>query len=124
MAEGSADRVLEVRTYRIAAGKRDEFHRIFRDGVVPMLGRHGITVVGFGPSVQDEDHYFLMRAYPSVEHRQQVLDGFYGSEEWLENYEETVMPLIESYHTVVVPAAPAAIEALSGELGSGAHRPS
>jgi hypothetical protein len=62
--------------------------------------------------------------YPSVERRQQVLDAFYGSEEWMENYEETVMPLIESYHTVVVPAAPSAIEALSAGLGSGAHRPS
>jgi NIPSNAP len=110
------NRVLEVRTYRIAMGKREEFHAIFRDGAVPMLRRHGITVVGYGPAVQDDDHYYLMRAYPSLERRQEMLDGFYASNEWLQNYEDTVMPMIESYHTVVVPASEEAITPLMRSL--------
>jgi hypothetical protein len=36
--------------------------------------------------------------------------GANGSDEWLENYDEPVMELIEAYHTVVLPA--------SGDRGS------
>jgi hypothetical protein len=118
MADESSDEVLEIRTYKIVPGERDEFHRIFRDGAVPMLHRHGITVVGYGRSVHDPDHYFLLRAYPSLERRQEAVDGFYGSDEWLQNYEDAVMPLIETYHTVVVRVPPHAIDAVKAAMAS------
>jgi hypothetical protein len=98
--------VLDVRTYRIVPGRREEFDRLFREHSLPLLERHGIRVVAAGPSLVDEDGYTLVRSFDSLEQRREQLDGFYGSAEWLERYDEPVTALIEAYQVVVV-AAPA-----------------
>ena len=103
-------RVLDIRTYKLVAGKRDEFDRIVREHSLPMLRRYGISVVAAGPSLQDDDHYILIRSFDSLDERREQLERFYGSDEWLENYDEPVMELIEAYHTVVFPT--------SGDRGS------
>jgi hypothetical protein len=95
--------VIDVRTYKLVPGGRDEFDRIFREGALPMLRSFGISVVGYGPSIVDDDGYFLMRSFASNGQREQQLGSFYGSGEWRENYEDAVMALIENYHTVVIP---------------------
>jgi hypothetical protein len=100
----SDNRFLEIRTYKLRPGTRAEFDRTFREGALPLLARHGITVVGYGPSVHDDLGYYLMRAYPSLERRQELLDRFYNSEEWVQNYDAPVMALIDQYSTVVIPA--------------------
>lgn len=98
------DRVLEVRVFRLHPGTREKFDELFRTGALPMLSRHGITVVDAGPSALDDTGYYVIRGFPSVEERARALAGYYGSEEWLTNYEETIMSMIDSYHTVVLPA--------------------
>ena len=100
----SDNRFLEIRTYKPRPGTRAEFDRTFREGALPLLARHGITVVGYGPSVHDDLGYYLKRAYPSLERRQELLDRFYNSEEWVQNYDAPVMALIDQYSTVVIPA--------------------
>jgi hypothetical protein len=95
--------VLDVRTYRLVPGGRETFDRILREGALPMLGRRQIDVVGYGPSLADDEHYYLARAFPSSSRRRQQLGDFYGSEEWQQRYERDVMELIETYHTVVIP---------------------
>ncbi len=105
--------LLEIRSYKLHPGKRDEFHALLRDGAAPMLARHAIRVVRYGPSLHDPDCYTLMRAYSSLEAREKQLEGFYGSEEWASRFEAPVMAMIESYATVVVEAQPEAVEALT-----------
>jgi NIPSNAP len=100
---GSVSAVLDLRTYKLVPGGLESFDRIFREGALPMLGRHEIDVVGYGPSLADAEHYYLARAFPSAARREQQLDAFYGSEEWRQRYERAVMELIETYHTVVIP---------------------
>jgi hypothetical protein len=100
-----ATSVLDIRTYRIVPGGREEFLRIMADEAVPMLRRYGVEVVAFGPAVQDDNHAFLMRFFDSIEERKRQLERFYGSEEWLTRHDPRVMPLIETYHTVVLPAS-------------------
>jgi NIPSNAP len=95
--------VLDLRTYRVVPGGRAEFERIFVEGALPMLRRHGIDVVAHGPSVADDVHYFLVRAFASAAERDEQLASFYGSEEWRQSYDAAVMSLIEAYHTVVIP---------------------
>ena len=95
--------VLDVRTYKCVPGGRDELVRIMSEGAVPMLRRHGIEVVAFGPSLRDDDHACLIRRFPSAAVREEQLTRFYGSEEWVSTYEEPVMALIDAYHTVVIP---------------------
>lgn len=113
-------RVLEIRTYRIVQGQRDEFNRRFVDGALPMLRRWGIEVVGFGPSVDDDEHWVLIRAFPSVDERNRQEDAFYGSDEWRTEHRPGIMALIVSYHTVVLPTTASAVEVLRASLPSGA----
>jgi len=105
--------VLDIRTYRTVEGKRDEFVRIMADGAVPMLRRYGVEVVAFGPSIHDDVHAFLIRFFRSLAEREEQLGRFYGSDEWLNNYDERVMALIQAYHTVVTPATLEVASALS-----------
>ena len=105
--------MLDIRTYRTVPGGREEFLRIMADEAVPMLHRYGIEVVAFGPAVQDDDHAILIRFFASLEERERQLERFYGSEEWLTQHEPRVMPLIETYLTVVFPASPEVAAALS-----------
>jgi NIPSNAP len=95
--------VLDLRTYKFVPGGRETFDRIFREGALPMLRRYEIDVVGYGPSLADDDHYYLARAFSSDSSRRQRLGAFYRSDEWKQSYDDVVAELIESYHTVVIP---------------------
>ena len=100
-------RVLDLRTYKLVAGGAEEFDRIFRERALPMLERFGIEVVGYGPSLDDGDLYYLMRAFDSATLREEQLDAFYGSEEWRQNHRDAVLALIETYHTLLIDTPPA-----------------
>jgi NIPSNAP len=94
--------VLDLRTYRLVPGGGAEFDRIARDRALPMLRRFGIDVIGYGPSLEDGDVYYLIRAFPSAARREEQLEAFYGSDEWRQNHRDSVLPLIETYHTVLI----------------------
>ena len=66
------------------------------------------------PSPHDENSYFLIRAFPSLEERQRIEDGFYGSAEWRERPREAVLALIESYATTVLELDSATVDAFRG----------
>ena len=100
----SDNQILELRVYKLRPGTAGAFADRFREQISPMLERHGIEVVHYGPSLADPDSFCLIRAYPSVEERQSALDAFYGSTEWLEQHDEAVMAMIDSYNTCVIPA--------------------
>jgi hypothetical protein len=120
--EGDAPRTVEIRSYNLKAGTRDRFHQLFVSTSLPMLQRHGVDVVAYGPSLHDADSYYLMRAYASLDDRQKSEDAFYGSDEWRSGPREAVMADIESYTTVVVHLDAATIRGLRG--GSPAALPS
>ena len=58
---------MEIRTYTLKPGSGAGFNRTFVEDALPMLERWGVDVVAFGPSLDDDDAYFLMRAYQSVD---------------------------------------------------------
>jgi hypothetical protein len=100
--------VIEVRTYKLRIGAGPEFHRLFVEESLPMLERWGVEVVAFGPSLDDEDSYCLIRAYPSVAELERSQDAFYGSDEWRNGPREAIVSRIESSISVVMPAVPLA----------------
>lgn len=110
----STDRILEVRTYRVVPGQLEEFGRRVA-AVVPMLERHGVEVVGHGPSVvpDEGDHYVLARAFASLAERDAQEAAFYGGDDWRSGPRDGILELIESYHTVVLRATDDAIRALA-----------
>jgi len=96
--------IVEIRTYTLKPGSGTAFHHTFVEDVLPMLERWGVDVVAFGPSLDDDDAYYLMRAYRSVDERQQSQDAFYGSDEWRNGPREAIVSKIETLISVVVPA--------------------
>jgi len=60
---------VEIRTYTLKPGARDEFVRDFDHDSLPLLERWGVDVIAFGPSLEREDGAYLMCAYANLEHR-------------------------------------------------------
>jgi len=100
--------ILEIRTYRLRPGTRDEFVRVMTVESLPLLTRFGIEVVSAGASLVDEDGHeeaYLVRRFPSLAVRDEQEAAFYGSPAWQTGPREAIVSRIESYHTIVVDEA-------------------
>lgn len=95
--------MVEIRSYNLKPGTRDRFHQVFLKDALPMLKRWKVDVIAYGPSLHDQDSYFLMRGFDGVAARQQSEDAFYGSEEWIKGPREAILADIVSYTTIVLP---------------------
>jgi hypothetical protein len=95
-------RFIEIRAYNLRPGARAEFHRLVIEESLPMLRRWNVDVVAFGPSRHDDDSYFLIRSYASLEERQRSQDAFYGSDEWRRGPREAIVSRIVSDTSVVL----------------------
>jgi len=96
--------VVELRLYKLRPGQRAAFARRFDEAILPMLARYGVEVVGAGPSLHDDDSFYLIRAFPGLAARVAALERFYGSDEWVTDHDAVVMAMIDTYNTVVVEA--------------------
>ena len=103
---------VEVRSYNLKPGTRDEFHRLFLEEAFPMLQRWNVDVVAYGPSLHDENSYYLMRRFDSLAHREQSEDSFYGSVEWRQGPREAIIACIENYAEIVIELDEAALQGL------------
>jgi len=108
----TADTLLEVLIYKISPGKREAFHQALQHSALPRMERAGLTLVGFGPSRHDQDSYYLLRAYPSMEYHAQTLGRHYQDLGWLEQHHPELSPMVETCSVVVVPCEPEGIEKL------------
>jgi hypothetical protein len=93
---------VEIRTYNLKPGTRAEFHRLVVEQSLPMLRRWQVDVVAFGPSLHDDDSYFLIRAYTSLEDRERSQEAFYGSDEWRRGPRQAIVDCIENDASVVL----------------------
>jgi hypothetical protein len=93
---------LEIRSYNLKPGSRDEFHRLFMEEAMPLLKRWNVDVVSYGPSLHDENSYYLMRGYNSLAQREESENAFYGSDEWRQGPREAIITLIENYTEIVL----------------------
>ena len=67
-----------------------------------MLKRWNVDVVTYGPSLHDEDSYYLIRRYDSLDQREESENAFYGSDEWRQGPREASLSLIENYTEIVL----------------------
>jgi hypothetical protein len=105
-------RIVEIRTCRLKPGAKAPFHQLVLTQSVPMLQRFGTDVVSFGPSCAEEDGYFLIRAYASVDDLVQQQANFYGSAEWINGPRQGILDLIAEHVSVVQFADESLVEAL------------
>jgi NIPSNAP len=102
--------IIEMRTYKIKPGLRAEFLKILESKALPEHKKIGMKIVGPFLSVEDNNTFFWMRAFPDLKSRARMRDEFYEGKLWKEELEHKLMPILEKYDVVVVEAA--------GDLGS------
>ena len=108
--------ILEIRSYRLLPGTRDEYHRLFVEEASALLQANGIDVVAFGPSVGDANGYYLMRSFEDLSERDRREERFYASPEWRVGPREAVISEIEVYTDVVIEVDAATIEGMRRAL--------
>jgi hypothetical protein len=77
-----------------------------------MLKRWNVDVISYGPSLRDENLYYLMRRFDSLAHREQSEDAFYSSAEWRKGPREAIVSLIENYTEIVLELDVSTVEGL------------
>ncbi len=105
-------KLIEIRSYNLKPGTRAEFHRLVLEESLPMLKRWGVDVVACGPSLHDDDSYYLIRAYDSLADRQTSQDAFYGSAEWRQGPREAIVSKIDSDTSIVIELDLSTIDAM------------
>jgi len=111
-------RLVEIRTYQLKPGTRDEYDRLFREEASPLLRQHGIDVVGVGRSIGDPDGYVLVRAFADLDDRSRREEAFYGSPEWREGPREAVVSKIVVYTDAVLELDDEVVEGLRRSLAT------
>lgn len=94
--------VIEIRTLILKPNCRDQFHRLYIEEALPLLQRWNFDVVAHGPSLHDENTYYVIRRFEGLARREQMEDAYYASDDWRKGPRETILALIESYVDVVL----------------------
>ena len=112
---------VEFRCYNLRPGSGPAFHTLVSEKSLPLLHKWNVDVLAAGPSLHDQDSYFLIRVYDSLDQRQESQDEFYGSADWRQGPREAIIALIESDTSVVVELSETTVAALRASFASG-HR--
>ncbi len=94
--------MLEILILNLKDGTREEFHKVYVTQSLPLLRKWKINVVAHGKSLHNENTYYVIRLFKSLEDRQKSEDAFYGSEEWKKGPREAIVSKIESSAEMVI----------------------
>jgi len=98
--------IVEVRSYRIKPGRREEFIEFFEKRSIPALRSHGMKVLGPLLDLENPNKFVWLRSFPSLEERDRMKDEFYEGELWKNELEASAMPMLESYDVILCETAP------------------
>jgi len=93
---------VEIRSINLKPGMREEFHRLYIEEALPLLKRWNMDVVAHGPSLHDENSYYVIRRFDSLAQREESEDAYYGSDDWRQGPREAILALIENYTDIVL----------------------
>ena len=103
---------IEIRTLTLKPNTRDEFHRLYIEEALPRLQHWNFDVVAHGPSLHDENTYYVIRRYDSLAQREQMEESYYASDDWRLGPREAMLALIESYTDIVLEVDEVTVEGL------------
>jgi hypothetical protein len=112
------NRLVEIRSYKLKPASRERFHELVVTKSLPLLRAWRTEVVAYGPSLDDGDGYFLIRAYDNLEHLQASQQAFYASDDWRKGPRQSIIDLIETDWNAVLWPTPEAVEAIRNSPGS------
>jgi len=98
----NVNHLIEIRSITLKPGKREEFHRLYIEEALPILKRWDFDVVAHGPSLHDENSYYVIRRYDSLAQREEMEDTYYNSDDWRQGPRERILALMENYTDIVL----------------------
>ncbi|HEY1726892.1 MAG TPA: NIPSNAP family protein [Candidatus Baltobacteraceae bacterium] len=98
--------IIEVRTYTIKPGLRDQFVAFFEKRAIPEQQAVGIKVLGPLLDTENPNVFLFLRSFPSLEERDRMKSLFYDGPVWKNELEGIAMPMIESYSAVLTETTP------------------
>jgi heme-degrading monooxygenase HmoA len=101
--------IVEVRSYRIKPGHREEFIRFFETRAIPALRSHGMKVLGPLLDLENPNKFVWLRMFPSLDERDRMKTDFYEGEVWKNELESIAMPLLESYDVILCKTTPGCV---------------
>ena len=104
--------IIEIRSLTIRPGRREEFDNLYVEQALPLLKHWSFDVLANGPSLHDENSYYVIRRYDSLEQRQQMEDTYYASNDWRKGPREAMLALIENYTDIVLELDEVAVQGL------------
>jgi heme-degrading monooxygenase HmoA len=93
--------IVEVRSYRIKPGRREEFIRFFETRAVPAQRSCGMKILGPLLDVENPNKFVFLRSFPSLDERERMKNAFYEGELWKNEMEAIAMPMLESYDVIL-----------------------
>ena len=75
--------IIEVRVYKIAPGKMDEWERFFHDKLVEPQEKAGMKILSAYRTLEDENLFVWSRQYSNKKNMAAERAGFYESDLWL-----------------------------------------
>jgi hypothetical protein len=106
--------IIEIRHYTLKPGRREDFIAYFAEKNRPALRDAGMLVFGPMKDLEDDNKVHWMRAFTTLESREEIKDAFYNGPVWNESIEAEVMPMIERFEADLVETT-AGFEGFSGE---------
>ncbi|EPK4720583.1 NIPSNAP family protein [Klebsiella oxytoca] len=101
-------KTVEFLLYTLKPGTGSDFHRVMQEQSAPRHRAAGMDIVSFGNSVEDNDAYYLIRAYDDLAHLNASQERFYSSPSWREGPRQAIIDMIAvSVKSVMVLSASA-----------------
>ena len=85
----------ELRTYKVFPGKMDEWLKYMEDVIIPFQVGKGMVIHGSFTVKSDNDTYIWIRRFESNDHKDDLYEKIYKSEEWLNKISPNVQKLID-----------------------------
>jgi hypothetical protein len=82
LAAQQEEPIIEVRVYKVAEGKMDEWERYFHDKLVEPQEKAGIKVLNAYRTLEDENLFVWSRQFSSKTNMAKERAAFYESDQW------------------------------------------
>ena len=94
--------MIEILILNLRPGTRDEFHQLYEKESLPLQRKWNLEVVAHGPSLHDDNSYYVIRSFKSLEERDKLQNAFYNSDDWQKGPRTAILSNTEHFATIVV----------------------
>jgi hypothetical protein len=94
--------MIEILILNLRPGTREEFHRLYMKESLPLQKKWNIEVIAHGPSLHDDNSYYVIRSFKNLEDREKMQNAFYNSDDWQKGPRTAILSKAEHMATVVV----------------------